>query len=230
MSKKRLRIALRVCLAWLALLLFTLAKPSVALAAAPIVIDGNFGDWIGQTCIPDPPNDADGPQTDLLNLCFANNPNDPTAYFMVQRVSSNKPLDLWLYVDTNNNGGYTESSDRRIYIRYNPQGGSSSVQVDLYTGTGQYLSNIANGLDWGESASEGGRQVELGVTFADLGIAVGQPIRMYVESMQGSKVSDGTVEVQWSPADALGLALLGGVLLSGSVWFGVRRSRSGNHG
>jgi hypothetical protein len=61
-------------------------------------------------------------------------------------------------------------------------------------------------MPWGESGK--GRRVEWGVTFSDLGIAPPQTIRMQLVSYSGNKISDGVVEVQWSPANALGWYLL----------------------
>lgn len=211
----------------LAAFLLLLSRPTPVFAAAPIVLDGNFGDWAGQTCIPDPPNDATDSKADILNFCFANNPNDPTSFFMIERQQANNPLDLQLYVDTNNNGVYGEGADRLITVFYNPQGAGSSVDVNVYSGTGQFLSTVVTGANWGEGGHLGGSRVEWRITFAALGIAVGQPIRMYVASMKSGSVSDNTVEVQWSPANALGVIILGGILVSGSVWYGYRRSRAG---
>lgn len=206
--------------------LAALALAAAAWAAAPIVLDGAFNDWTGQSMIGDPTGDADGPVTDLTALYFAANPEDPTAYFMVERLGGNKPLDLVLYIDANDNGTYNEAVDRQVKVVYNPQGSKSSVNVDLYDGTGQFLAVVASDMDWGESGSEGGQRVEWGVAFADLGILPGQPLRMYLVSMQGNKVSDGTTEVQWSPANALGWALVIAILAGGSLWMGIMRKRA----
>jgi hypothetical protein len=46
---------------------------------------------------------------------------------------------------------------------------------------------------------------------------------MYLESHQGSTIADTTQEVQWSPANALGWALILILVAGGAVWMGRRR-------
>jgi hypothetical protein len=222
---RHLRLSLSLTPA-LTAVLAALALAGSAWAAAPITLDGAFADWSGHSMVGDPIGDADGPVTDLTALYFATNPDDPTAFFMVERLGGNKPLDLVLYIDANDNGVYTEAADRQVRVVYNPQGSRSSVDVDLYDGTGQFLAVVASDVDWGESGEEGGQRVEWGVAFADLGMLPGQPLRMYLVSMQGNKISDGTTEVQWSPANALGWAIVVAILAGGSLWMGVMRKRS----
>jgi len=212
-------------LAIIFLIWVSLVSPASVKAAANIVLDGAFGDWVGQICIPDPAGDAASVESDLLNFCFANNPDDPTAYFMVERPSSKGWMEIWLYLDTNNNGLYQESADRRVRVSYKPQGNHSSVDVSLYTGSGSFLGNIATGMDWGESMHDDGGRVEWGVSLDSLGLQAGQPIRMFAQTMLGGTISDSTVEVQWSPANALGIPILGGILLAGSAWFIHQRRR-----
>jgi len=67
--------------------------------------------------------------------------------------------------------------------------------------------------------------VEWYITFSDLGIAPYQVIDMYLETYLGG-VADGSDEVQWTPANALGLPLLGGILVVGVVWFWMKRRRT----
>lgn len=215
MKTKAKRFSLAIIFSiWLSLI-----SPAFVKAAANIVLDGAFGDWAGQICIPDPPGDAASQESDLLNFCFANNPDDPTAYFMVERPNSKGWMEIWLLLDTNNNGLYQEASDRRVRVSYKPQGNHSSVDVALYNGTGGFLGNIATGMDWGESMHDSGARVEWGVSLASLGISAGQPIRMLAQTTLGGTISDSTVEVQWSPANALGIPILAGILLAGSAWF-----------
>ncbi|GAP07143.1 MAG TPA: hypothetical protein DEQ80_09265 [Anaerolinea thermolimosa] len=201
----------------------SLISPGAVKAAADIILDGAFGDWAGQICIPDPAGDAASQESDLLNFCFANNPDDPTAYFMVERPNSKGWMEIWLYLDTNNNGLYQEATDRRVRVSYKPQGNHSSVDVSLYTGSGNFIGNIATGMDWGESMHDNGGRVEWGVSLDSLGLQAGQPIRMFVQTMLGGTISDSTVEVQWSPANALGIPILAGILLVGSAWFVYQR-------
>ena len=127
----------RICTAILLILGIVqifLACPQIVRAAVLIVLDGEFNDWAGQACFSDPAGDAASPQTDLLSYCFATNPNDPIAYFMVERKPSNKSVEIWLRVDVNNDGSYQSSQDRAIRIQYKPQGNHDSTTIDLLTG------------------------------------------------------------------------------------------------
>ncbi len=223
----------------------------LAYAAGPIVLDSQFGDWAGQPNVPDPQGDAIA-AADVLAFFFGTNPNEETAYFMVQRVSSKKRLILLLRIDTNNNGVYAEPQDRLILVQYKPTGNASKVDVTLLAGTGQFIKTIANGADWGESKQEGGQRVEWGVTFADLGILPGQTIRMSLLATTKSKGCDfddddfeeddlGEIldhdenrrcidmvnEVQWSPANALGRTLVFALAVAGSLFLAWQRRRLG---
>jgi hypothetical protein len=191
----------------------------VVFGAGSITLDGAFADWSGQSCISDPPDDAAGPDTDILQFCFATNAGDSSAYFMIQRSDKQggKPLNLTIYFDTDNNGVYTDAGDTSAQIYYKPKNTSSEVQVT-------YAGGSASG-DWGEDTTEGGMRVEWSVPFSSMGIAPGQAIRMYVVSWQGSAVSDGTDEVQWSPANALGWILLAVLLVTGSLVLAFTRMR-----
>ena len=214
------------CLAAFTLILlvaFTLVPG--ARAADDIVLDSEFDDWDGQPGIGDPEGDASRPFDDLLGFYFTTNPDDPTAYFMAERVSSNSPLNLVLRIDTNDDGVYDDPGDRYVTVSYNPQGNDSFVEVMVYDGAGGFVRLITGDSDWGESSRDGGSRVEWGVPFADLGIAAGQAIRMVLESHQGSAVADTTAEVQWSPANALGWALIAVLVVGSAVWMARQRKQ-----
>ena len=194
-------------------------------AADDIVLDGEFDDWDGQPFISDPEGDATRPFDDLLRFYFTTNPDDPTAYFMAERVSSNSPLNLVLRIDTNDDGVYDDPGDRYVTVSYNPQGNRSTVEVMVYDGIGGFISLVTGGSDWGESGREGGSRVEWGVPFTDLGISAGQAVRMILESHQGSAMADTTAEVQWSPANALGWALIALLVVGSAVWMARQRKQ-----
>lgn len=201
---------------------FVLAAPA---EAANITLDGQFGDWAGQANVSDPPGDAQTAHTDLQAFFFANNPGVGTAYFMVERwQSGSQELTLNLYVDTDNNGNYGGSNDRRVKVDYGPNP-NGRVNVDLYNGAGTWLKSIAANASWGE-AGNNGRRVEWGVSFADLGIVAFQTIRVRLVSMEGNNVSDGVAEVQWSPANALGWPLLAVVAVVGVGWLIYRQRKT----
>lgn len=214
-------IALVCCL----LLLWT--KP--VFAAGTIVLDGQFADWDGHAHVDDPQGDANATGTDLAAFYFATNPDDETAYFMAERYrGGSNPVTYRLRVDTDDDGSYDDVSDRVIEVNYKPNQRDSRVSVTVYDGAGGWIADVADRVDWGESKSEGGRLVEWGVAFADLGIAPFQTISMQLDTASGAgggSRSDTSSEVQWSPAHALGVPLLIGLLLVGSVWFAFRRSR-----
>ncbi|MBX0329057.1 hypothetical protein K2Z83_15365 [Oscillochloris sp. ZM17-4] len=178
-----------------------------------IVLDGQFGDWGGQSCIPDPADDCSSSRADLAGFFFATVADDPTAYFMAETFGgSNQTLSLQLRIDTNNDGSYSSAADRIVVVSYKPGKNSSKVDIDVLDGRGEKVAEISRDVDWGESQADGGHRVEWGVSFAQLGIQAGQTMRMTLDSKQGngggSGWCDSSQEVQWSPADALGLGLL----------------------
>ncbi|MCC6626630.1 MAG: hypothetical protein IT340_04415 [Chloroflexi bacterium] len=219
------RVVLIVCLVapWLALLGIMAGRPYV-LAAGTITIDGQFADWSGQPSIADPLNDCHKSDLDITTFAFTSSHTLATSYFMAKRQTrKNGPMGYILKLDTNNDGDYTDSTDRLVQVRYDNLPTSSQVDVSISTGAGAFIATIATGQDWGESAAEGGLRVEWPVTYAQLGIAPGQVIRMVLSSRPGNSnqansICDTTDEVQWSPADALGYplvaVLVGGALVS----------------
>lgn len=87
------------------------AVPAV-LGAGNIVLDGQFNDWAGQSCIPDPVGDVADPGTDITLFCFATNPGVSNAYFRAQRAGSSNAVTYFLYIDANNNGSFHDPSDK----------------------------------------------------------------------------------------------------------------------
>jgi hypothetical protein len=203
-------------------LVFISVTPAQA-QSATIILDGHFDDWLGQANVPDDQGDAHTNHSDLSAFYFANNPDQDYLYFMAERWDlGSEGLDLRLFIDTNNNGLVTESSDRIVEVRYHPNQGGRTY-VDLYDGTGAFLKQVAYQVSWGEAGKAS--KVEWGVTFSDLGIAPYQTIRMQLVSYKGTQVSDTVAEVQWSPADALGWYLLVFLGIIGLSWLYQRRRR-----
>jgi uncharacterized membrane protein len=228
---KRLRLAFRG--AWkvgITVLLATFLVVKPAAAAGPIALDGHFDDWAGMPCVPDPLGDIALRDLDLINLCFATNPGDESAFFMAERSSQNSrdSLDLNLYIDTDNNGNYNAPNDRLAVIHYDLKNKWSRVDVNLYDGTGAFLSTIANNADWGEGWSEGGSRVEWGIPFAALGINPQQAIRLFMVSTDGAHTFDrlpDAGDIQWSPANILSWPLLILFGTAGAGWLAYRRKR-----
>jgi len=226
-GRSRVRSILRPPLraGWgLLILLAVLWFAPAAWAQGPIVLDGQFGDWVGQPHVDDPQGDSQTPPTDLQAFYFATNPNEEVAYFMAERWEAGaQPLELILRFDTNDNGNYDEPEDRIVAIRYDPRPGGSRVDMAIADGRGQNRRILVTDANWGEP--QPGQRVEWGVTFADLGIVPFQNIRMQLFSMQGNQISDTVAEVQWSPANALDLPLLALLLLGGVAYLAYRRKR-----
>lgn len=189
---------------------------STAFAAGIIVLDGAFDDWIGQPCISDPIGDSTQVSNDLTSFCFVSDQTDEIVYFEIERVQdTNKPLVTIIYLDINGDGDYTDVEDRYIKTTYNANQNSTRVSVDVYDGQSSLVSNVTSGADWGQQGSNGASKVELGVSFADLGIIPGSTVAvsMYSVSMQGAVIDDGMAEIQWTPANALGWALITVILI-----------------
>jgi len=206
------RLAFYVISIGIILLMFFMlfqAVPAV-LGAGNIVLDGQFNDWSGQSCISDPTGDVADPQTDITFFCFATNPGVSNAYFRAQRAGGTNAITYFLYIDANNNGSFNDPSDKVVTINYKPTGNASQVTVSWTGGS--------DSGDWGESKQEGALNVEWYVPFSAIGISAGQPIQMYLASSYGTGVLDSTGIVQWSPANALDWILLGVILVGASVW------------
>jgi hypothetical protein len=165
-----------ICVA--TILLMVPAMP--AIADNPVItLDGNFSDWEGHMYIADPIGDAAIHHRDIIAFYWANNPDDETCYWMLERVPASSTVRYILFLDMNNNGDFRENVDRLVQVVYNPQQNSSFVRMIVrYGDTGQRISSVYN-QDWGESSTEGGRKVEFAVSFDDLGMGIGQTIRMY---------------------------------------------------
>jgi len=185
-----------------------------------------FGDWAGQAFISDPFDDqVSGHEFDLHEMYWANNLNEEVNYHMIKRQTTDglpfdgtngqdKHLHYLLYVDTNNNGDFTESGDRIIEIHYDPKhNGEVKVKVRA-ADSNRVISDTGNNT-WGENTGEGGLRFEFAISWDDLGISLGDVIRMYVISYKG-KVGNPDLkdrlpdsgDVQWSPASIFGPVLL----------------------
>jgi LPXTG-motif cell wall-anchored protein len=120
-----------------------------------------------------------------------------------------------IYVDTNDDGNFSGSNDRRVLVDYHPKFHHSDVRVRVKRGSGGETLYSAEG-DWGESIAEGGRKVEVAVFWDDLDISAGNVIRMYVESNWNDRLPN-SGDIQWSPASILGFWLLSALLAVGAV-------------
>jgi hypothetical protein len=196
------------------LLIITIAGP--VYAAGMLMLDGRFDDWQGLPWIDDPSGDANNQTADLRLLFFGTNPDEAWLYFMAERwIGGAPPINLTLWIDTNNDSVFDGSIDRRVVVNYAPKNQRSLVDVRVFSGAGTFISSIATNADWGEP-KDPGRKVEWGIPFADLGIGPGQTIRFYLESHGGQDRIPDLGDIQWSPADILGKPILAAILLAGA--------------
>jgi len=211
------------------------AQAAPALAAGPIAVDGQFGDWEGQACLGDSATDDSSPATNIVRFCWGTNAGDPTLYFELVRVTPQinaNPVVYRIYVDTNNNGRYTDATDRQVMVEYQPKNnGTSTVQVTVLDAGGSALGSASG--DWGDSFEEGATRCEAGAGFAALGITAGTPIRFYVtaSSTKGAAVEDRVPDngdVQTAPVPILGLGWLlpplAALAAGAALWSRARRA------
>lgn len=202
------------------------STPTAAAATATptsggIVTDGQFNDWIGGMNISDKSGDCtDGTLGhDAHYLYWGVNSNDSTLYFMIERytdagTAAGQDVTYKIYVDTNNNGQYTDDGDRLIQVYYQPRQNNSNVAITVTKPNGTQIDSY-NG-DWGQSIREGALKAELGAPFADLGMQFNQTIRFYAAS-QCDRIPD-QGDVQYSPIPILDYPLLA-LLMAGGIAF-----------
>jgi hypothetical protein len=207
-------------------LLLVLATP-VVVAAATLVIDGQFGDWAGQDHVDDPAGDGPTPNLDVLTFYWGTNPNDEHIYWMMEREGSqsgNPRAYYFVFLDTNNDGDYTSAQDRMVQVLYNPRKNDSEVTVTVFTGTGGQISQSSG--DWGDSKQEGGARAEWRASFADLGIDAHQTVNMYAGAGPNAnpnnidRVPD-SGDITWTPIPILGWSWLVAITATviGVAWY-----------
>ncbi|MCH8102897.1 MAG: LPXTG cell wall anchor domain-containing protein [Chloroflexi bacterium] len=200
-----------------------------------ITLDGEFEDWNGMPNVADIADDASKSRGDLYRLFWANDVNGTTVFWQVERYGSDglpfgeldltneqtKKVKYTVFIDANNNGDFDDNIDRHVRVSYDPGPSDSKVTVDVRPAQGGNWENIAKNQDYGDSEGEGGHRVEFAVSWSDLGISFGQPIRMIVESDRDDRLPN-TGDIQWSPASILGLPVLIVLFLAGVIviwWF-----------
>lgn len=222
-------------------------EPEPPTSGNPVLVDGQFSDWPGKANLGDAFNDNSGSdRNDIATFYWANNIDEEINYHMLERHTTDRlPYDgtngqnglvrYLVYIDTNNNGDYSEGEDRRVIVTYVPTPSRSLVNVKIYPGDS--FSKISNSgwNDWGDSRNDGGLRVEFPLDWDDLDIQFGGVIRMYAVSFDGlgpfpiirDRVPDGNADIQWSPASVLGPWLLGAAGIFGifAIWYISRRRR-----
>lgn len=221
--------------------------PAPTADGTPVLIDGQFSDWPGKANLADPFGDQiDKERRDIAALYWANNIDEEINFHMLERHTTDgqpfngsngqtKKVEYIVYIDTNNNGNFLESADRRAVVSYHPKKNDSKVRVKIYPGDSKSKITDTGWNDWGDSREEGGLRVEFALDWNDLGIQFGGVIRMYAVAFKGGlsspdvedRVPDGTADIQWSPASVLGPWLLGAASVAGIavIWFLSRRRR-----
>ena len=217
---------------------------SAASSSGHIVMDGHFSDWEGYPHLTDPPGDASKARGDLSAFYWFSDLETQVNYFMLERHPASadaeeddeeeedeedhpggegaelgnavvKPVKYTIYIDTNDDGSFDGPEDRQVRVDYHPKADHSDVRVRVQPGrSGQTLYSASG--DWGESIAQGGRRVELAVSWDDLGIGQGEVVRMYVESQWDDRLPD-SGDIQWSAASVLGYWLLAGCMAAGAA-------------
>jgi len=212
--------------------------------AGNITIDGSFSDWGGEAFISDPCEDNSGDERyDPHEFYWANNLNEEVNYHMIKRHTEEcDPFDgdneleddgkFILFIDANNDGDFTTSSDRKVEIKHEPDN-SGRVKVKVRQADNDNVISDSGWNNWGESEGQGGLRAEFALSWSDLGISLGDVIRMYVISYSGTvgnpnerdRLPD-SGDVQWSPASIFGpilLALVTGLGIFVIWWFRGRK-------
>jgi hypothetical protein len=222
--------------------------PVATVPPGAITIDGDFDDWPGQAFISDACDDQSGSDQkyDLHEFYWANNINEEVNYHMIKRHTDEDTCDPFdgdneqekdgkfiLFVDTNDDGVFTGSGDRKIEIKHEPDN-SGRVKVKVRQADNNSVISDSGWNNWGETEGEGGLRAEFGLSWSDLGISLGDVIRMYVISYKGKvgnpddkdRMPD-TGDIQWSPASIFGpvlLAIITGFGIFVIWWFRGRKS------
>ncbi len=221
--------------AGVAVVLLSLLSAGTAAASDPagdhppadsiIELDGEFEDWIGRANIVDPSGDAGMARGDIIAFYWANNPEDETAYWMIERSTGQiESAEYSVHLDMNDNGEFTDAVDRIVEVSYAPESSKSRVETQVRQADNSELISVDKISAWGETTAEGSSRVEFGVPYSDLGFSFGAVFRMYVESGSGDRAPD-TGDVQWSAIPILGYLGVGAALLVGGVaiwWFRLR--------
>ena len=230
---------------------FVIATPTNTPVPPPpsgvITVDGNFSDWGGQSFISDACDDQTGgnQKHDLHEFYWANNLNEEVNYHMIKRHTDDDDCDPFdgdneqeddgkfiLFIDTNNNGNFFEAGDRKVEIKHEPEDGGR-VRVKVRRADDNGVISDSGWNDWGETEGEGGLRLEFALDWNDLGISLGDVIRMYLTTYSGGlgnpSIKDrlpDSGDVQWSPASIFGpvmLAIVTGLGIFVIWWFRGRR-------
>lgn len=176
-------------------------------------------------------------------MYWANNLNEEVNYHMIKRHTGdglvfdggngqNRPGTYLLYVDANDDGVFTGSSDRKVEIKHEPDN-AGRVRVKVRQADNDSVISDSGWNNWGETTGEGGLRAEFALSWTDLGINLGDVIRMYMISYQGTvgnpnekdRLPD-SGDIQWSPASIFGpilLAVITGFGIFIIWWFRGRR-------
>ena len=137
--------------AWLLAGLIWVAGPVPALASGPIVMDGVFADWAGQSNIAGASGDADQDERDMTKFWWADNVAESRFDWRVDRVGSKKKVTYVLHVDANNNGDFDDNVDREVEVVYEPRKNDSHVDVKIRGGDTQDNISQTKNNDWGRA-------------------------------------------------------------------------------
>jgi hypothetical protein len=242
-SRSRVSPWLLAVVAALILITVLAVFASTAQAAANIVLDGQFADWDGQAFLPDPQGESGVHwKADIKFFYWATNPGEEAMYFMVERypgANMSQTVTYCVHICPHGGSTYDTAEDWQVLCHYDPDE-TPNAEVRLYHGDESprdATPHLEYGGNWGLTGAEGGTKVEFSVSFADIGISVGQSLTMYLDSLKDDAgntnphqdICPDTGDIQWAPVHTLGLVLTV-LLLGAGLVFGYRAFRYGRSG
>jgi len=166
--------------------------------AADIVLDGQFDDWVDHVFLDDPQGEPGVHwKADIRFFYWATNPGEASMHFMAERYPHEPQPDMKQSVtycvhicphtpSADEPTCYDTAEDWQLTCHYDPDEVNNAL-VRIFRGD-QSLRDDTPVLQyeghWGLTSAEGGTKVEFKVFFADIGIGVGQQIRMFLASVK----------------------------------------------
>jgi hypothetical protein len=217
-----------VVIAVAAAITLVISAGEIAYAEDPIVLDGQFDDWVGEGWVDDLAGDSLFERGEITRIWWADNEDEESVFWRIDRVPDQRSVTYVVGVDANNDGNVDSSSDRLINVYYAPLPDSSIVHVvvDAADTNAHVFGPVVT--DSGLSDEEGGASVEISVPIDVLGLSAHQPARFYIWSKQGQLIDrvPNNGDVQWTPVDVLGKVLLSLVFVVGLGVIWIKRGRT----
>jgi uncharacterized repeat protein (TIGR01451 family) len=226
------------------LLVATLASTSAwTQVLTTIQIDGNMSDWAAVLTDPYQRSD-DGPGGALPDLdapvqstgrdltAFAWTYDPSYMFFYVARIGSSSNIQQWwFYLDTNDDG-LVQSGEPVIRVSWKGSNRTTTVSRYTYnakTGGGDPMGDaagVADGWDMpgtlslvgavekNKGGSSDGRSMESRISWGNIGVAPGAPVRFHVASSNSTNIPNQLDDNMGGPGGRVGTTRIGGVSLA----------------